>query len=210
MLFRGLPQIKVQSFLFLSCNRHNSFLSLGGPQLYNSEALPFTYDQYVVIELADKLCYCLFFCVSPWIFIQINNFCQRSNHLPLDYKASALPLHQGGPTLSTDYQNSAWLMCKGGSELKIIEKYYITELNQGNIAVVRGVEHVKSSIFRRRIEAFQIFLHKLFFPNFALVARVSPLSKYFYTPNLTCLLRLLYFKIYFNVSVIWAYENVLI
>ena len=27
----------------------------GGPQLYNSEGLPFTYDQYVVIELVDKL-----------------------------------------------------------------------------------------------------------------------------------------------------------
>ena len=26
-----------------------------GPQLYNSEALPFTYDHYVVIKLADKL-----------------------------------------------------------------------------------------------------------------------------------------------------------
>ena len=42
----------------------NSFLSFGGPQLYNSEALPFTYDQYFVIELADKLyksvtvCFC--------------------------------------------------------------------------------------------------------------------------------------------------------
>ena len=32
-----------------------SILSFGGPQLYNLEALPFTYDQYVVIELADKL-----------------------------------------------------------------------------------------------------------------------------------------------------------
>ena len=58
------------------CNRRNSFLSFGGHQLYNSEALPFTYDQYVVIELADKLynSVTVCFCVSPWIFIQINNF----------------------------------------------------------------------------------------------------------------------------------------
>ena len=47
------------------CNRRNSLLSFSGPQLYNSEALPFTYDQYVVIELADKLynsvtvCFCV-------------------------------------------------------------------------------------------------------------------------------------------------------
>ena len=40
-----------------------SLLSFGGPQLYNLEALPFTYGQYV-IELADKLynsvivCFC--------------------------------------------------------------------------------------------------------------------------------------------------------
>ena len=47
-----------------------------GPQLYNSEALPFTYDQYVVIKLADKLYNSVTVCfyVSPWIFIQINNF----------------------------------------------------------------------------------------------------------------------------------------
>ena len=32
---------------FFFCNRHNSFLSFGGPQLYNSEALPFTYNQYI-------------------------------------------------------------------------------------------------------------------------------------------------------------------
>ena len=37
------------------CNRRNSFLSFGEPQLYNLEALPFTYDQYFIIELADKL-----------------------------------------------------------------------------------------------------------------------------------------------------------
>ena len=45
-------------------HRRYSLLSFGGPQLYNSEALPFTYGQYVVIELADKLynsvtvCFC--------------------------------------------------------------------------------------------------------------------------------------------------------
>ena len=38
--------------LFVFCNRH---YSLWWAQLYNSEALPFTYDQFVVIELADKL-----------------------------------------------------------------------------------------------------------------------------------------------------------
>ena len=37
------------------CNRLNSFLSFGGPQLYNSEALPFTYNQNVGLEIADKL-----------------------------------------------------------------------------------------------------------------------------------------------------------
>ena len=36
-------------------NRRNSFLSFGRPLLYNSEALPFTYDQYVVKKLAEKL-----------------------------------------------------------------------------------------------------------------------------------------------------------
>ena len=32
-------------FIFF-CNRHYSLLSFGGPQLYNSEALQFTYGQY--------------------------------------------------------------------------------------------------------------------------------------------------------------------
>ena len=52
----------------------NSFLSFGGPKLYNLEALPFTYDQYV-IELAYKVYnfVTVCFCVSPGIFIQINN-----------------------------------------------------------------------------------------------------------------------------------------
>ena len=48
----------------LSFNWRYSLLSFSGPQLYNLEALPFTYGQYVVIELADKLynsvtvCFC--------------------------------------------------------------------------------------------------------------------------------------------------------
>ena len=46
------PAIKdVTTFLY----RHYSLLSFSRHQLYNSEALPFTYGQYVVIELADKL-----------------------------------------------------------------------------------------------------------------------------------------------------------
>ena len=43
---------KLEKYFF--SNRRNSFLGFGGLQLYNSEALPFTYDQYVVIDLADK------------------------------------------------------------------------------------------------------------------------------------------------------------
>ena len=45
-------------------NKRYSLLSFGGPQMYNSEALPFTYGQYIVTELADKLynsvtvCFC--------------------------------------------------------------------------------------------------------------------------------------------------------
>ena len=42
-------------FLF---NRRYSLLSFGGPQLYNSEAMPFNYDSvccYDYIELAEKL-----------------------------------------------------------------------------------------------------------------------------------------------------------
>ena len=42
-------------------NRRYLLLSFGGPQLHNSEALPFTYGQYVVIELAEKL---FVFCAS--------------------------------------------------------------------------------------------------------------------------------------------------
>ena len=45
------------------CNRRNSFLSFGGPQLYNLEALSFTHDQYVVRQ-ALKPCYCSLLCES--------------------------------------------------------------------------------------------------------------------------------------------------
>ena len=59
ILFHGMVKyLEVYNFLVtlnFFCNKHNSFLTFDGPQLYNSEALPFTYDQYVVIELADKL-----------------------------------------------------------------------------------------------------------------------------------------------------------
>ena len=53
--------------IYFFCNRRNSFLNFGGPQPYNSEALPFTYDHYVVIELTDKLynSVTVCFCVSP-------------------------------------------------------------------------------------------------------------------------------------------------
>ena len=34
---------------------HELRLSFGEPQLFNLEALPFIYDQFVVIELADEL-----------------------------------------------------------------------------------------------------------------------------------------------------------
>ena len=36
-------------------NRRYSLLSFGGPQLYKSKALPFTYGQYVIIKLSDRL-----------------------------------------------------------------------------------------------------------------------------------------------------------
>ena len=44
--------------------RRYSLLSFGGPQLYNLEALPFNYRQYIVIDLAEKtynsatVCFC--------------------------------------------------------------------------------------------------------------------------------------------------------
>ena len=59
--------LKTQDIFFKShykSNKRYSLLSFGGPHLYNSEALSFTNGQYVVIELADKLCYCLFLCFA--------------------------------------------------------------------------------------------------------------------------------------------------
>jgi hypothetical protein len=41
-------------FVFFFFNRQYLLLSFGRPQLYDSEALQFTYGQYVVIVLADK------------------------------------------------------------------------------------------------------------------------------------------------------------
>ena len=52
--------LKLEKNIFFSL----TLLSFGGPQLYNSETLPFIYGQSVVIELADKLynsvtvCFC--------------------------------------------------------------------------------------------------------------------------------------------------------
>ena len=57
-------EFQAAKFFIYFLNRRYSLLSFGGPQLYNSEASPFTYGQYVVIELADKLynsvtvCFC--------------------------------------------------------------------------------------------------------------------------------------------------------
>ena len=45
----------LESLVTFFFNGRYSLLCFGGPQLYNSEALPFTYGQHVVIELADKL-----------------------------------------------------------------------------------------------------------------------------------------------------------
>ena len=67
-------------FLFF-CNRCNSFLSFGGPQLYNLEALPFTYDQYVVIELAGKL--------NNSVFVWVHEFSSRQTTLQLFQIAGA-------------------------------------------------------------------------------------------------------------------------
>ena len=46
------PHAKPKQIFF---NRCYSLLSFDGPQVYNSEAFPFTHGQYVVIDLADKL-----------------------------------------------------------------------------------------------------------------------------------------------------------
>ena len=91
-------ELKMFFFVFdLFFNRsYYSLLNFGGLQLYNSEALPFTYHQFVIIELVYKLynSVSVCFCVSPWIFIWIYNCpsCRRreSNHWFLDCKASAV------------------------------------------------------------------------------------------------------------------------
>ena len=54
---------QISDSMWLFFNRHYSLLSSGSSQLYTLEALPFTYGQYVVIELADKLYNCLVFCL---------------------------------------------------------------------------------------------------------------------------------------------------
>ena len=51
--------------------RRYSLLSFGISQMYNLEALSFTYRQYVDIELADKLCYCLFLCLAKVCLFQV-------------------------------------------------------------------------------------------------------------------------------------------
>ena len=56
------------SFLF---NRNYSLLSLGGPQLYNSEALPSTHGQYIIIELVDKL----YNSVTVFLFLCFTKVC---------------------------------------------------------------------------------------------------------------------------------------
>ena len=55
-------------FSFVFCNRSNSFLSFVGPQLYNLEALSFTYDQYVVTELSDNSV-TVFICAPPKVYL---------------------------------------------------------------------------------------------------------------------------------------------
>ena len=74
--FSALSPFYLHKIFF--CNGRDSFLIFYRPQLYNLEALPFTYDQCVVIELADKLynSITVCFCLSPWILIQINNVSQ--------------------------------------------------------------------------------------------------------------------------------------
>ena len=52
-------EFQAANFLFCFFNR---FLSFGGPQLHNLEALSFTYGQYVVIELAERLYYSVTVC----------------------------------------------------------------------------------------------------------------------------------------------------
>ena len=54
--FRFFSQLLIFTVKFFTFffDRRCSLLSFTGPQLYNSEALPFTYSQYVVLELTDK------------------------------------------------------------------------------------------------------------------------------------------------------------
>ena len=121
-------------------NKYYSLLNFDRSQLYNSETLPFTYYQYVAVELGDKLIQLadelynsvnVCFCVSPWIFIQINNFSKLpgSNHWPLDYKASALPLHHGGPTSLETY-------------------YACTKQNKSKYVVIWGILHSYSCLLK--------------------------------------------------------------
>ena len=51
--FQMFDKVSFQVNFFL--NWRYSLLSLSEPQLYNLEALPFTYGQYVAIDLDDKL-----------------------------------------------------------------------------------------------------------------------------------------------------------
>ena len=53
--FKAKIDIFFHFYVVVFCYRLISFFSFGEPQLYNLEALSFTYEQYVVIEFADKL-----------------------------------------------------------------------------------------------------------------------------------------------------------
>ena len=87
VLSRGIAepmpaQVKIYFFLFF-CNRRYSLLSFGGPQLYNSEALPFTYMLSVCCYGLDQnqltnsinplLCYCFFMLCESISFTQVAN-----------------------------------------------------------------------------------------------------------------------------------------
>ena len=78
-----------------------------GPQLYDSEALPFTYDQNVIIELADKLydSVTVCFCVSLWIFIRINNFSElpTPGFEPLTLGLQSLYTMRDPPTINLNW-----------------------------------------------------------------------------------------------------------
>ena len=103
LLFQRLTFISLGYFkLTFFCNRCNSFLNFGGPQLYDSEALPFTYDQNISIELADKLynsitvCFSMNFHPDKQLF-QVDSAGVRTND-PWITK----PLHHGGPTYTVN------------------------------------------------------------------------------------------------------------